>query len=334
MDRRRLGRTGFEVGAIGIGTRGIAGDIFRDGDRDEARRAVYHAVERGIDLIDTSPAWGAGETERLVGEVVRDLRARDRVVVVTRVPPAARQARAVQDFVERSLRATRLEAIPIELLDGWDDAWLDDAAWPELRGTLERLVREGKVQSWGIVVGDGGAVRGLAEPVFAAACVRHDLFGPDPGAALPIARAHDVGVIVRQPLAEGALGGELGADVRWHRDDIRVASWPPARRAELAVRLAALAELVAESPPGARSTDPGRERLERAEAARGEVEAQTIVELALRFALARDEVGAVTPGMRTRAHVDFNLPIADGRRPSPELLERLAEQSWARDRVP
>ena len=76
--------------------------------------------------------------------------------------------------------------------------------------------------------------------------------------------------------------------------------------------------------------------LERTERARREgardVEAQTVAELALRFCLARDEIGAIAVGMRTRAHADFNLPVADGRRLSPELLEALVEHAWARDR--
>jgi aryl-alcohol dehydrogenase-like predicted oxidoreductase len=359
MRTRRLGRTGLVVGELGLGTRGFTCAGF---DASDARRIVSHAIERGVDLID---AWREPELERAVGDAVRDLRARDRVVVATKVAPLRPHGSAVeadigtelagedrpsatralhrvfpaghvQDQVERALRASRLEVLPVAVLHAWFDTWLDDTAWPELRGALERLVREGKVLHWGVADAGGGpdgVVRALAEPVLAIVVTEYNLFERGPDAALfAAARAHDTGVIVRTPLADGALGGDLAAGATFPATDPRAATLTAERLAEVAVRLARLAAHVAETPPAARSTDPAREALEAAEAARrgAELEARTIAELALRFALANAAGGAVVAGMRAREHVDANLAASDGRALSAALLEQLAAHAWPR----
>ncbi|HVV87044.1 MAG TPA: aldo/keto reductase, partial [Kofleriaceae bacterium] len=167
MQRRRLGSSDREVGVIGLGCKGLTGARLGVEPAD-VQRTVAAAIEAGCELLDLSAPGSAGDAERRVGVEVRALRARDRVVVATaaggggRRPPVAPQ---VQRTVEESLRALRLEAIPLVQLPGWDDAWLDDRTWPELRGTLGRLIDEGKVLAWGAVVPDGAAPsRVLGEP--------------------------------------------------------------------------------------------------------------------------------------------------------------------------
>jgi aryl-alcohol dehydrogenase-like predicted oxidoreductase len=338
---RRLGRTGREVGALGAATCGIA--TYRGVDPADARRALSHAVERGVDLIDAAPDR---DIERMVGEIVRELRVRDRVTVVatTRadapVPPRrgdrlhpVHPAGRVQADVEAALRATRLEVLPIALVDPWFDDWLDDAAWPELSGAFARLVREGKVLHWGVAAGDpGDAVRAAADPAFGVVAATFNLFDRRADSSLwPAVREHGTGAIARAPLAGGGLGGELGPGVRLRADDARAQRWPPDRLAELAVRIARLAEHVADPPPVANASDAAREALEASLARRRgtEVEARTVAELALRAGLAAvPDTAALVVGMRTRAHVDANLGAIDGRALAPALRERLAEHAW------
>ncbi len=337
MQPRRLGRTGRVVGAIGAATCGIA--AYRDVDPNDARRALSHAVERGVDLIDTA---ADPDLERMVGEIVRELRVRDRATVVATVAPAAGvtglsralPVGAVQHAIESTLRASRLEVVPVAVIRPWLDAWLDDTAWPELHGALARLVREGKVLWWGIAAADpADAVRAAADPAFAVVAAELSLFDRRAEAALlPAARAHDAGVIIRAPLAGGALGGELGRGRQWRPGDARAEAWPPERLAEVAVRVARLVEHVADPPPAAGASDPAREALEaavtRRRAAACEVEDRTVAELALRAALTLTEpvAGALALGMRTRDHVDANLVAGDGRLLSAALIERLSPE--------
>jgi len=349
MRTRRLGRTGFVINEIGYGAWGLGGGYWRGMEPRDAQRALYHAVERGIDFLDTALVYGDGTSEQLLGEVVRELRARDRVVVATKVPPASFEwpgdgkkpleasfpARHVQDSVETSLRNLKLEAISLCQLHVWHDAWLQHSSWPELRGTLERLVKEGKVLHWGISANDHDpdvAVAVLDEPIMETVQVIYNLF--DRGAERALfakARERDAGIIGRVPLDEGSLGGELGADTRFPPDDWRNEYFGGDRLSQLAVRLARLSAFVGTTPRGARTSDDAKAIVEQVEKSRDEVEAGTLAELALRFVLSRDEVGVVIPGMRTVDHVERNLAISDGRRLSPALLDKLAEHVWERN---
>jgi aryl-alcohol dehydrogenase-like predicted oxidoreductase len=346
MHARRLGRTGFVVGEVGVGCSGIGGDRFRDVEPADAQRALYYAIDHGVDFVDTALQYGDGLSERLVGDVVRELRARDRVVVATKVPPhdgawpgrhdqkleRVFGAPWVQTCVERSLRHLRLDAIPLVQLHVWHDAWLDHAAWPELRGVMERMIREGKVLHWGISANNGGVDHAYAildEPIVETIQVACSLFDRSAEARV-LARAaeRDVAVIARGVLCEGALAGGAGAGATYPRDDFRTTFFSDERMTKVAAILAHLAELVVVTPPAARSTDGAREILERSEHARDEVECRTVAELAIRWVLSHAGVAVAIPGMRARDHVDANLAIADGRPLSTALIERLADDRY------
>src|ERR1019366_4323136 len=88
MQHRKLGRTGFDVSEIGYGAWGISGSQWIGATESESLRALRAAVEQGIDFIDTALAYGDGNSERLVGQIVRE--AGGRVRVATKVPPKNR----------------------------------------------------------------------------------------------------------------------------------------------------------------------------------------------------------------------------------------------------
>lgn len=321
METRRLGRTGSEVSAIGFGAWGLSGELWRDGDPERGRRALYLALESGITFVDTALVYGRGESERIVGEVVRALRARDTVVVASKVPPAddrwpPRPGSALERVfpdghvtrsVEQSLRNLRLEAIPIAQLHVWLDEWLDGSYWPALRGCMERLVREGKVLHWGISANDHApatALRALDEPIIETVQVIYNLFDRGAEEAL-FARAAErsVGVIARCPLDEGALTGAIGPESRFPPGDFRSLYFKDDRPAQVAHRVDRLRPLLGD-------------------------EARTLAELALRFSLSRPEVSTVIAGMRKVEHVRSNVAVADGRRLTGRLLEELAGHAW------
>lgn len=228
------------------------------------------------------------------------------------MPPAY-----VQRSVEDSLRALRLDALPLAWIGGWRDAWLDDRMWPELLGTLHRLVREGKVLAWGVTAPDGApeeAVRAAAEPWPAAISVRHSLFDRSALETLaPVAATNKVALIAREPLARGALGGELAPSRHFPPEDERN-DIPRERLAAMIPELARLAALVTHTPPAAASTEAGRVVLEQMR--RGDdVEIPTVAELALRAAIdpaASPGVTAAVVGCRRVPHVAVALGCADG----------------------
>ena len=323
MERRPLGRTGLTVSAVGFGAWGIAGEMWRGATREEGRAALHAALDAGVTFIDTALIYGRGASERLIGEVLRERgdAAAAGVVVATKIPPADERwppdPRAPlatvfpPDHVERSVSASlaHLGASALDLvqLHVWLDAWLDDPAWPALRGAMERLAREELVRHWGVSANDhapGDALRVLDEPLVETVQVIHNLFdrSAEP-ALLPRAAARGAGVIARCPFDEGALTGAIRAGSTFADGDFRARYFRGERAAQAAARADALRPLLG-------------------------VEAATLAELALRFCLSRPEVSTVIPGARRPAHAAANAAVADGRRLSPALLARLAAHAW------
>src|SRR5205823_10159106 len=84
VEYRELGRTGLRVSEIGYGAWGIGASDWVGATENESLRALHRAIDLGVNFIDT--ARGYGDSERIVGTVVRD-RAADEVYVATKVPP-------------------------------------------------------------------------------------------------------------------------------------------------------------------------------------------------------------------------------------------------------
>ena len=257
-----LGET--SVAAIGLGDVCLARSAARRVDHGEVARALHAAIAAGLDLVDT-----AGDAEELVGEAVRSLHVRDRVIVATRVPAIGTRdvlsdrlpARYVQDRVERALRATRLDAIPLVQLPV-RAAWRTSSAWPELAGTCARLVREGKVLRWGAILDaiEDDTAQLADEPWLVSLAVPFSLSARGAEALL----ATRLALLARQPLAGGALTGTLGPGVRLPPDDDRN-ELDERELTQIAVEAARLSRFVKRTPPAARSCDPAKAQLERNE---------------------------------------------------------------------
>jgi aryl-alcohol dehydrogenase-like predicted oxidoreductase len=139
----------LESRTIGIGDVSLARSATRGVDSSELTRTVHAALETGIDHIEVAPE---DDSEKLVGNALRALRLRDRVLVLTRVPAltATRDVllerlppKYVVDRVESALRSSKLDVLPLVQLE-LRAAWRSSKAWPELVDTCQRLVREGK----------------------------------------------------------------------------------------------------------------------------------------------------------------------------------------------
>jgi len=335
MRVREIGAGGASVAVVGCGDVSLARAAARGLDSSEVERALSTAIELGVGLIDVA---ADADTLKLVGNTVRRLRARDRVVVATRVPPrtagtwadALSQALPTHHVVEQvdaALRASRLDVIGLAQLPLAPEFRDARVAWPELLGTCAQLVHDGKVQRWGAIieeVADADAAEKLADGDWlASAQVTFSVCTREAGVLIDRFAARKVSVLARRVLAGGALAGELGPGVKLTlRDDRRALD--DAALVKIAVGAAELAALVSHVPPAARSCVPARARLDTIAARRpAAVECATLAELALRYAIDRAGVTCALVRLHRHAHVLPAVAAAVAAPLSTELKKRL-----------
>jgi aryl-alcohol dehydrogenase-like predicted oxidoreductase len=319
MHMRRLGRTGLAVSEVGYGAWGIGGSGWLGADDDESLRALRRAIELGVNFIDTAFGYGDGHSERLVGEVVRDVG--ETVYVATKVPPKNRlwPARAgthasetfpadhVRACTEESLRRLGLERIDVQQFHVWDDAWTDQGDWQE---AVAALKAEGKIGHFGVSINDHephNALRALRAGLLDTVQVIYNVFDQSPeDELLGACGEHDVGVIVRVALDEGGLTGRIGPETTFPEGDFRNRYFRDDRKAEVAEHVDALL------------ADLGIERDE-------------LAETALRYVLSHPAVSTVIPGMRSVRNVERNVAVGDGRGLAPERVDALKAHRWVRN---
>ena len=319
MHTRPLGKTGLQVSEIGYGAWGIGQAMWGSADDSESLRALHHAVERGVNFVDTALAYGDGHSEKLVGQLVRERR--EPVYVATKIPPRTNTWPAPKgvpasttypgDYIvacaEQSLANLGLPHIDLLQLHTWRDEFLEEDGWRE---PLLSLKKSGKVRFLGISINDhdpGTALRAVASGLFDTVQVIYNIFDQSPEEELlPLCLKHGVGVLARVPFDEGALTGAITPDTVFAKDDWRSDYFRGKRKAQVHERILKLRALLGS-------------------------EAATLPELALRFCLAHDAVPTVIPGMRRVASVDANTAVSDGRRLSPDLRAKLRGHAWARN---
>ena len=226
MEKVTLGISGLEVSPIAFGTWQLSGDWGKFDER-EAIEAIRFARERGVNFFDTAQAYGFGESERLLGEALKD-GPRDEVVIATKGGLRLDDERGLlrdsspewlRQGVEQSLRALGVDYIDLYQVH-WPDA---DVPFAETAGALKEMVDEGKIRHVGVSNFDGEQmdeftltlpVETLQPP--------YSLLNREIGdSILPYCVEHNIGVLVYGPLAHGLLTGAMGRDTTFDEDDWR-----------------------------------------------------------------------------------------------------------------
>jgi aryl-alcohol dehydrogenase-like predicted oxidoreductase len=311
MIYRPLGRTGWNISAIGFGAWAIGG-TWGSTDDAAAMAALHRALDRGVNFFDTADVYGDGHSERLLARLKRE-RPGDAFHIATKAgrrlnPHVAEGYRDLRPFIERSLKNLETEAIDLLQLHCPPTAVY---ALPEVFGALDDLVREGKLRHYGVSVERiDEALAAIQYPNVQSVQIIYNLFRQRPAEVfLPAARAAQVGVLARLPLSSGMLSGKFRHDSRFGADDHRGFN----RQGEAFDKgetfsgvdyeqgLAAVEELRGLLPPGL-----------------------SMARLALRWILMNEAVTTAIPGGRTPAQVDENVSAAElATLPTP-LMQSLA----------
>jgi aryl-alcohol dehydrogenase-like predicted oxidoreductase len=236
MELRRLGRSGVQVSALGLGTARIAGLGWRDDAAPQAPpqatrdavRQIRAAVDLGVTFFDTADNYGQGLSERVLGEALRGRR--DAVVVATKFgedpmpdqeDPWSLDAACVERKCEASLRRLGVECLDLYLLHRRDYP-LERA--PALMGALEDLVRAGKIRYYGWSTDDVERARLFARGEHCIAIEHRLNVFNDSAAMLDLCREQDLASLNRVPLLMGVLTGRWSRATRLEKSDPR-AQW-------------------------------------------------------------------------------------------------------------
>ncbi|MFE9423587.1 aldo/keto reductase [Kitasatospora sp. NPDC006697] len=318
MRYRELGRSGLSVSEIGYGAWGIGESSWVGATEDESLRALHRAIDLGVTFIDT--ARGYGESERIVGRVVRE-RSADQVYVATKVPPKngiwpapagvdpaeAFPGAHIRQSLETSLRASGLDHFDVLQFHVWSDEWMERGDWLE---TVAELKQAGTIRLFGVSINDHqpqSALRLVRSGVVDTVQVIYNIFDQSPAAELlPACAEHGVGVIVRVPLDEGGLTGRITAGTEFPEGDFRARYFRGDRPAQIERRVAAL------------TADLG-------------ISTDELAATALRFTLSDPAVSTVIPGMRSVRNAERNTEVSAAGPLTEEQLAVLAKHAWDRN---
>ncbi|MDY7026930.1 MAG: aldo/keto reductase [Spirochaetota bacterium] len=238
--KRKLGRSGIEVSALGMGCWAIGGP-FWDGDTplgwgevddEESIRAVQTALDRGVTFFDTANVYGAGHSERVLGRALSGRR--PQVVIATKFNAVfdeeTRQVTgsdATPDGIVRACEDSirRLGTDYIDLYQFHDNHYPPEKAGPVME-TLEKLVDAGKIRfyGWSTDFPDRAAVFAQGEHCTSIQLQLNVL--DDNPEVIDICEKNDLAAINRGPLAMGLLTGKYTGTTRPADNDVRGARSP------------------------------------------------------------------------------------------------------------
>lgn len=226
MQKRRLGKNGPEVSALGLGCMGMSYGYGPAGDKREMISLIRSAVDRGVTFFDTAQAYGPFTNEELVGEALAPYR--KRVVIATkfgiRFDSGGQQVvDSRPDFIRQSTEDS-LKRLGVEAIDLLYQHRVDPhVPIEEVAGTVKELIRQGKVKHFGLSEPGVQTIRRAhaVQPVTAVES-EYSLWWRRPEEeVLPTLEELGIGFVPFSPLGKGFLTGRIDENTTFDASDFR-----------------------------------------------------------------------------------------------------------------
>src|SRR3569833_568097 len=221
MQKRKLGKCGFVVTALGLGCMGLSYGYGPATEKEQAIKLIRTAFERGVTFFDTAEAYGPYKNEELVGEALAPFR--DQVVIATKfgfsfdgngvINGTNSKPGHIRDVTEASLKRLKTDVIDLLYQHRVDpEVPIEDVA-----GTVKELIAEGKVKHFGMSeAGEQTIRRAHAVQPVAALQSEYSLWWREPEAEiLPTLEELGIGFVPFSPLRKGFLTGAIYADTKF-----------------------------------------------------------------------------------------------------------------------
>ncbi|MGD8782356.1 MAG: aldo/keto reductase [Ignavibacteria bacterium] len=224
MNYRSLGRTGYKVSEISFGAWAIGGN-WGDVDDKDSIKALYKAVEMGVNFFDTADVYGDGRSERLLSKLRKDFK--DKIIIATkagrRLEPhvaSGYNRKNLTAFIERSLANLDVDALDLVQLHCPPT---EVYYMPETFGILDDLVNDGKIKYYGVSVEKvEEALKAIEYPNVQSVQIIFNMFRLRPADLFfTEAMKKQVGILARVPLSSGMLTGKITKERKFSEDDHR-----------------------------------------------------------------------------------------------------------------
>jgi aryl-alcohol dehydrogenase-like predicted oxidoreductase len=228
MQKRKLGKSGLEVSALGLGCMGLSFGYGPATDREKGIALIRVAVERGVTFFDTAQIYGPFTNEELVGEALEPFR--KQVVIATKfgfeVGPDDKPTGGLNSRPEHIRRMTEgsLKRLGVEAIDLYYQHRVDpDVPIEDVAGTVQDLIREGKVKHFGLSEAGAQTIsRAHAVQPVTALQSEYSLWWREPEEeVLPACEELGIGFVPFSPLGRGFLTGKIDESTTFDSTDFR-----------------------------------------------------------------------------------------------------------------
>jgi len=227
MQKRRLGKSGLEVSAIGFGCMGLDFGYAHKVSRAEGVALIRQAFDRGVTFFDTAEMYGPFTNEEIVGEALAPIR--EQVVIATKFGFNIVDGKA-QGFDSRPERIKQvgeasLKRLKTDVIDLFYQHRVDpNVPIEEVAGAVKDLIREGKVRHFGLSEPGAQTVR-RAHAVQPVAALQNEYSlwtrGPETNGILQACEELGIGLVPYSPLGKGFLTGAMTKDTKLDQNDFR-----------------------------------------------------------------------------------------------------------------
>jgi len=225
MQKRKLGKNGPEVSALGLGCMGMSYAYGQIPDKKEMISLIHSAVEQGVTFFDTAEMYGPFTNEELLGEALAPYR--DKVVIATKFGIKVQDGKQVQDSRPEQIRKSvegSLKRLKTDVIDLYYQHRVDTTVPIEdVAGAIKELIKEGKIKHWGLSEAGVKTIR-RANAIHPLTAVQseYSLWWRRPEEELiPTLEELGISLVPFSPLGKGFLTGSFNKDSKFGSSDFR-----------------------------------------------------------------------------------------------------------------
>ena len=226
MDFINIPNVSKKASRIALGTWSMGGTLWGGSDENLGIETILKAIDKGVTLIDTAPAYGDGASERMVGKALKQNKKRDEVVISTKFgiqlePNSAyRDARkkTILKEVEASLKRLQVDAIDLYFVH-WPDAMTPFA---ETADTLKQLQKEGKIKAIGVSNFSVEQIKEFEKTVKVNAVQPpYNIFEREADPIIAFCKKNGIITLGYSALCRGLLSGKMTKTTKFKQGDLR-----------------------------------------------------------------------------------------------------------------